>query len=263
MLGRRIVRTSGKSPAPGDSSQEGNVPLKRKMRSEVVSSGVMAMMRSPLLAFVLILSLTVVAAIISEIYAILIIPLVMGGFRYKLLLYEFFLALHVIESGLGIWTWYHLVDTDLYLGGLPLQTHYETFIKKLRIGAVLSIVEGFELTAATMVGLPVSPAQWKSADITHMQLSSPDWFPPPIPILDQGADFINTELSEGRKVYCHCKSGVGRSACVIAAYFIKYKRMDAEAAQLELISKRSYVFKKNSRQMKMLKEYEQWLRGNK
>jgi protein-tyrosine phosphatase len=249
---------SSSSNASGNSNV--NSFQRKHIRGDVVVGGFMALLQSPLLGFLLILALTIVVAVISGYYITLVIPFVILFYRWRLLLYEFFLAVHSVENSLGMWPWYHLVDTDLYLGALPLEPHFEQLTKKLRIGAVLSINQDFELAAVTMVGRPVSPAEWKSMDITHLQLSSPDWLPPSLELLDQGADFINTELSEGKKVYVHCKSGVGRSASLVVAYFIKYKRMDAVTAHHDLISKRPVIFKSYSSQMKKVKEYEQWLR---
>jgi atypical dual specificity phosphatase len=280
MFGRRMARKdqqrgagSGSATGPGSTSMNssggsgsgggggGSGSNNGKLRrADVVKTSILAAFQSPLIGFMVLATLTLVVALVSKLYLVLCIPLLVGLVRYKILLYEFFLLLHLVEHVLGSWQWYTLVDTDLYLGSLPLESQMETFTKKLRLGAVLSINENFELLSTTLAGRPIAPADWKRLDITHLQLSSADYYPPSPQLLDQGADFINEQLTEGKKVYVHCKSGVGRSACMVCAYFIKYKRMDADAAHQDLISKRPVIFKKYARQMRAMRKYALWIR---
>jgi len=52
-------------------------------------------------------------------------------------------------------------------------------------------------------------------------LPTPDNTPPPIETLIKGADFADTEIKSGGKVYIHCWQGLGRGPTMTIAYLIK------------------------------------------
>ena len=54
----------------------------------------------------------------------------------------------------------------------------------------------------------------------HLWLPTTDDAPPSLEQLDQATSFIGDALSEGRGVYVHCMSGVGRAATAAAAYLV-------------------------------------------
>ena len=261
MFSRRKIR---KDERVLSSSARREQPVKRKVRSEVLSSGFWATIQSALAGFICVLVVCSAVAVVSGHYALILLPILILAVRWKRLAFEFFLTMHVIENSLSTFEWYSLVDNDLYLGAIPLQDqHLELFLGKLKIGAVLSLNEDFELNATTIVGCPVTSSDWKRSDINFLQLPTPDFMPLTFSLLDTGADFLNSELSEGRRVYCHCKSGIGRSASVVMAYFIKYRGLDCDAAYAELQTRRSVVFKKDSRQAQRVREYAVWLQERK
>ena len=109
--------------------------------------------------------------------------------------------------------------------------------KDLAVDVVLSIVEDFELDCNTAVGrclavfimqllLPyklvehyflfhrtISKEEYKRLGIAHKQIVCRDFVPPSLEDLDLGADYLNNFLSDGKKVYCHCKSGWSCKMC--------------------------------------------------
>jgi len=135
----------------------------------------------------------------------------------------------------------------------------EQLMKKHSIQAVCSINESFELTARTIVGHTISPDDWSYQQVDQLVVQAPDFTPPTFHQLDEGARFINRYLSENRRVYCHCKSGKGRSASVVMAYFIRYKRMDANSAYRVLKRKRPAIFELSSPQMRNLMKYQEYI----
>ena len=157
--------------------------------------------------------------------------------------------------------------------------HLSVLTMDCKVDAVLSVLESYELLSTTVAGSPVSPDQWKVSiynpppiimspqpiilqkeDVNHKQLFCFDFCPPSFKVLQDGADWIHSQLQQNRVVYCHCKSGKGRSASVIAAYYIKYRGKTA-AQSLSLIrSRRSSVFGPNSAQMRNMKLFEESLR---
>lgn len=72
---------------------------------------------------------------------------------------------------------------------------------------------------------------------------------------------MQSHISEKRVVYVHCKSGIGRSASVVAAYFMKHRQMSAEDAVALVRRRRPEIFKATSSQMVSLREYEKAIRG--
>jgi protein-tyrosine phosphatase len=54
----------------------------------------------------------------------------------------------------------------------------------------------------------------------HLWLPTTDDAPPSLDQLDEASGFIGEALEEGRGVYVHCMSGVGRAATTAAAYLV-------------------------------------------
>jgi protein-tyrosine phosphatase len=78
--------------------------------------------------------------------------------------------------------------------------------------------------------------------------------------LEEGADWMKSHVDERRVVYVHCKSGIGRSASVVAAYLMKHRRMTAESAVQLLRTQRREIFLPVSPQMTNLIQYEEIIR---
>ena len=79
-------------------------------------------------------------------------------------------------------------------------------------------------------------------------------------ILDEGADWMKAHIDAKRVVYVHCKSGIGRSASVVAAYFMKHRQMGAQDAVAFIRRRRPEIFKPSSAQMSSLLDYEHTIR---
>lgn len=194
-----------------------------------------------------------------------ILPLIYIACYRSLLIFEAIVIGNSIKYLFGFYHWYNKVDDGLYLGAIPVFEEHHTYLKKkLFLNVVLSVNEVCELSCSTLCGIPVTSAEWKDIDVLHVIIPSPDFQPPSHKLLEQGADFINNNLVLKRNVYVHCKSGQGRSASMVAAYFIKYKGYTPERAQDELRLKRPVIFGVDSMQMKNLISYAKWRRdGNK
>jgi hypothetical protein len=100
-----------------------------------------------------------------------------------------------------------LISPGLYVGG----QHYRRGLGRLsRLGISASLSMRREADdAAPGVALE-----------KHLWLPTTDDAPPSLEQLDQAASFIGDALSEGRGVYVHCMSGVGRAATAAAAYLV-------------------------------------------
>lgn len=210
----------------------------------------------------LVLVLTVVWCVVEGVVWPLLAPMLLLGLYRRQLVFEVLLMIHIIESSLGVWRYFSRIDQYVYLGGIPMYAldHLSVLTLDLKVEAVLSINESYELQAVTLAGSPVSAGEWKKEDVQHLQLSAVDFSPPSYQVLDEGADWIQSHVKEKRVVYVHCKSGIGRSASVVAAYFMKHRHMNAQDAAAHVRSMRAEIFRAGSSQMANLVEYEKTIR---
>ena len=192
---------------------------------------------------------------------ILVVPLLLGIAWYKFIAFEGLLVFHSVFNTFGLFDWYNKVDDNLYLGAIVINNIIFTQLTKgVGVNAVVSVVESFELETSILLGSIITADDWKAIEVDQIQLSCRDFQPPPFSVLDKGADYINSRIVNNDIVYVHCKSGRGRSASVVMAYFMKYRGLNAQAAYKKLKLARSEVFAANSKQMKNISEYEVYLR---
>lgn len=119
--------------------------------------------RSPLCLAGSALLVSVLFAILKDIYWPLVATLALGGFLFRAIVFEVFLMVHVIESSLGLWDWYTRIDEGLYLGAIPMESlqHLSNLTLDLGITAVLTVNEKYELGTRTIAGKPIQPEDWK------------------------------------------------------------------------------------------------------
>ena len=179
----------------------------------------------------------------------------LGGILYyrKPLVFEALLIFNLVKNFFFGWEWWNKIDDNIYLGGIPLERFGHENLLKTNIGikAVLSIVEDFEFEQTTVVGKAVLKRAWK----THLHLRCGDFHPPTNETLNKGAKWLKDQVEEGKKVYVHCKSGVGRSASIVVAYYMKYRGMTLDKARNKVALKRPYIFSSNSKNMRRMIEY--------
>lgn len=127
---------------------------------------------------------------------------------------------------------------SLYLGAIPLSQKILFFkirddledIANRGVGAVLSVVEPYEMDYSGLTMSPIKVRDWKMAGIRHLQLSSPDFRTIKMKKIIKGVEFIRWNILNNRSVYVHCKGGKGRSALVTICYLIKYENKTVEEA---------------------------------
>ncbi len=75
------------------------------------------------------------------------------------------------------------------------------------------------------------PADWaEGLPLTLKHIPMMDHLPPDTSSLEQAATFVQEQMNQGRTVLVHCLAGEGRTGCVLAAYLIKDKRINADEA---------------------------------
>ena len=164
------------------------------------------------------------------------------------LVFEFLLVKNVVKNRLGIWEWATEIESGIYLSALPMkEMGFQEWIKGNNI-AVLSIVEPFEVETTTLVGKAIG-----THDLDATTINSPDFLPLSEENLNAAAQWIQEKRSKSIPVLIHCKSGVGRSASALAAYYILHQNMTADGARKEIAAKRPVVYKKGSSHDKALK----------
>jgi len=244
---------------------------KKRLRSRILWSAITAMSKSRLTLFIIICLLIIIyqfaimkRATFMTLSILRVIDVFLVGFLVyyrKHLVFESLIIVNAIECNYFSRKEITLVDDlGIYLGPIPISEKQEYSIRStLNIKAILTANEEYELETTTLIGKPVQRATWASYKIDQLVLPSPDFTPPACKLLDQGANYIEKYISRKQNVYVHCKSGKGRSASMICAYFMKYRNMTPLDAYLYLKKKRNgYIFSQNSAQFNNLIKYKEY-----
>lgn len=135
------------------------------------------------------------------------------------------------------------IGSDLCKGGVCL-LHAEQF-KTLGVSVELNLSQEEN-------ELPPSNIE------TYIWLPVVDGYAPSPVQLDIGASAIADAISNGKKVYVHCKNGHGRSPSIIAAYLIRYKGYKLDEV-IELIENKRPEAHMEEIQTKALRKFaEKW-----
>jgi len=100
------------------------------------------------------------------------------------------------------------ISADLYLGGQYNLVGLKK-LKQMGITAIVSMRENTIFDKAFFEGLK------------FLNLPTIDNTPPSIEDLIRGADFVDSEIKNGGKVYIHCRQGIGRGPSMAIAYLLK------------------------------------------
>lgn len=172
----------------------------------------------------------------------------------KKLLYEFVLLYLRIKPlvqralGLKIDNRYDLIpvgDTEVLLGALPLKNDIDWIIKKYRPDTVISVTEPFENDfdniGAGWFQRAASPSDWEKRGILHKQLVTADLHEVSEEHILEGVAILDEQIKSGKKVFVHCKAGMGRSAMIVIAYLMSCCMMTFEKAYCRVKSHRPQV----------------------
>jgi protein-tyrosine phosphatase len=123
-------------------------------------------------------------------------------------------------------SWWNKMDDNIFLGALPLHnSNHLEILKQENIGAVLSVVEDFELNG-TIYFKPISKNDWSENNINHLHVQIEDSHGIRVDDMLKCIEFITENIKDNRRIYIHCKAGRGRSASVVLCYFLWKKHME-------------------------------------
>lgn len=133
------------------------------------------------------------------------------------------------------------VASNLYVGG----QHYERGLERMaRLG----------ISASLSLRREADDRARGVALEKHLWLPTTDDAPPTLEQLGAASSFIGQALAEGRGVYVHCMSGVGRAATTAAAYLIS-TGLSADEAWATIRRVRPFV-RPSDGQLDMLREFQ-------
>lgn len=123
------------------------------------------------------------------------------------------------------WTqkeWWNLITPyNIVLGGIPLKNEgHHNGIRETGVDSILSMVETFEHNSGFW-DEPMTLEEWEKMGMRVKHVEAVDFTALEQKHFVEGVAFLEKELSEGRRVYVHCKAGRGRSASIVIAYIMK------------------------------------------
>jgi protein tyrosine phosphatase len=113
------------------------------------------------------------------------------------------------------------------------------FISSLRVASTSSVLQGLNITHVLTI-CPMRPTQFPGISYKIVCISDS----PTVKIsekFEECFEFINSALQAGGVVLVHCFQGVSRSATIVLAYLMTYKKMTLDRAVAFLKSKRSII----------------------
>ncbi len=125
--------------------------------------------------------------------------------------------------------WFEEINSQLWQGGAPTYDRDYDFILK----------HGFEAVLDVRAEREDDRLLFEGNGINYLRIPVLDVMVPSEKQLDEGTAFIHEQIKAGKTVLVHCAKGRGRSASMLAAYFMRYEGYSFEEAKTLLVSKRA------------------------
>ena len=135
---------------------------------------------------------------------------------------------------LGRWlkvrNWWDPIDQNVVVGAYPFASDVPA-LAEMGIGGVVNTCEEYEG--------PVE--QYRKFGIEQLWIPTTDFTHPRLEDVKRAMEFIDDQVSRGRRVYIHCKAGRARSATIALCWLMRDQGLSAEEAQQLLLDRRSHV----------------------
>ncbi len=143
--------------------------------------------------------------------------------------------------------WWDVIDEQFYLGGALMFDDVER-LQQHGVGAVVNLCAERKDDQTRLA----------QARMEYLWLPVIDTCAPTFEQIEVGVVWIEYQLLSGRVIYIHCAAGVGRSATLLACWYLYAQNMSVSQA-LHLIKKRHPQVSLTRRQIYRLHEYATWL----
>lgn len=146
--------------------------------------------------------------------------------------------------------WWDIIDEHFVLGGALMFDDLDR-LRREGVAAVLNLC----------AERPDDRQRLHEAGLAYLWLPVMDICPPSFEQIVQGVVWIEQQLQYQRTIYVHCAAGVGRSATLLACWFLYAQRMSTAQALRYLKARRPQVGLTRI-QVRRLEEFEDWLANN-
>jgi protein-tyrosine phosphatase len=140
--------------------------------------------------------------------------------------------------------WWDIIDEHFLLGGALMFDDLER-LQGQGVGAVVNLC----------AERPDNRHKLHEARIEYLWLPVIDVFPPSLDQIMRGMTWIDQQVQAGRTVYIHCAVGVGRSATLLACWYLYARGMSVPQVLRFLKTRRPQVTL-TRRQVRRVKEFE-------
>ncbi len=177
-------------------------------------------------------------------------------FFYPKVLYETSLIMEMTKNFFISRQWWNEIDDQLILGAMPLSNKcHHTKLKDLGVSVVVSLNQDFELDHQGILSIPVTHEEWKKQGIEFRQFPAKDFKGVDLDTISRTVSYIQHQEEQGKKVYVHCKAGVGRSATIAACLQVLEKHSLSADEAIRIIKQKRPQISLNENQRRQVVLY--------